>query len=117
MPQVPHVLPYFIGVDEETQSVVLAIRGGQRARWEAAGGAQLRHPPPRLTAKVVCAFSFSPVSAGSLSLDDVVRDLLFEPGVARKTLVFAVPRRQHGHPAGHWPCLPPSCPMLPLCAG
>lgn len=40
--EVPHVLPYFIAADEETKSVVLAIRG-------------------------------------SLSLDDVIRDLLFEP--------------------------------------
>ncbi|KAI7839370.1 hypothetical protein COHA_006895 [Chlorella ohadii] len=40
--EVPHVLPYFIAADEETKSVVVAIRG-------------------------------------SLSLDDVIRDLLFEP--------------------------------------
>lgn len=28
--EVPHVLPYFIAADEETQSVVVAIRGGTR---------------------------------------------------------------------------------------
>ncbi len=36
--EVPHVLPYFIAVDEASRSLVLAIRGGLKSSDEMAHG-------------------------------------------------------------------------------
>lgn len=95
----PHVLPYFIGVDAASKSLVVAIRGGFSAGCAAhlplapcpylpaGGGAHAIFCSIPAAASLGCARLRAccvapPVPfyrSGSLSLDDVVRDLLFEP--------------------------------------
>jgi hypothetical protein len=79
--EVPHVLPYFIAADEETKSVVVAIRGGLTVPMSsscpalhlAALPALLQ--PERLECLLLCLLHCCWPSqllwAGSLSLDDV----------------------------------------------
>lgn len=103
--EVPNVLPYFIGLDRSTKTVVLAIRGvvcgwaqglfqcqvEDIGAWtgRAGGGvglgvavhSRLRGPRSRTCdpATPHQAKERTNGNAGSLSLDDVVRDLLMEP--------------------------------------
>ena len=105
--EAPHVLPYCLAVDEGRRCLVLAIRGGwvRDGGWgpgEGWGGAGLgavrlqlgmalqlpeaaflhlahQSTPRRLCTALLLLLLLYPPHTGSLSLEDVVRDLLFEP--------------------------------------